>query len=211
MVGEMVSPSTISLWLSKLGVMAQFVVYLILIGVILWGVYLILIYKYKVLVFEKRGEGAYRVYRTKARKMVDKGVIKFKLFKGGAKFPPPTDNQIYMEKNKDFFVLFKDVNNFYFPVSFRNPSVELKAMDNNVIDWMCQEFKRSAEIYDKQSFFEKYGHIMVQMVFVGAMFIIFLILLNKMDAVAQALSGIPSQIQVQLVGSGGGGAVVPPS
>lgn len=197
-----ISTQSLTKGVSQLGFYAEIVVYILLGLLVMMTAIYFLQYRYKVLVFERRGEGNYRIRRDKAKKIMDKGVVKFKLFRLRSIFPPPGDNQTYVDGKSDFFMLFKNENNFVYPIKFANPSGTFKVMDNDVIDFMINEFKKSSELYDKPSFFEKYGHIVIQIVFVGVMFVIFLILLNKMDAVAQALNHLPSSIQVSVAGGG---------
>jgi hypothetical protein len=201
-----VTPGQISNGLSAMGFYAQIFAYLLFVGALIFAAMMFMKFRYRVMVFEKRGEGAYRVVKDRAKKTMDRGTTKFVTLKTKLMFPPPGDNRIYMMGKKDFFMVFKNENNIAYPISFQNPSGSLKVVDNDVIDWMIAEFKKSGELYDKQGFWDKYGGFVVQIAFVAVMFVIFLILLNKMDAVAQAFSGIPSRIE--LVAPGGG--VIPP-
>lgn len=188
--------------LSRAGFYVEIFVYLMLVLAFLFIIYMVLSYRFKVMVFERRGNNIYKISKDRAKRVMDKGVTKYKLLRGKTTFPPPGDQQTYLAGKKDFFMLFRNENGVHFPIAFRNPFPQFNLVDNDVMTWMVHEFQRSSEIYDKPSFFARYGHILVQFAFVGIMFIIFLILLNKMDGVAEALRGVGGNIQVTLPGGG---------
>ena len=184
--------------LGQLSGAAMVIFYLVLVGGILFVSYLFLSYKYKVLIFELRGDKMVRIKKDRAKFYTDKGTEKYKLFWAKKNFMFPGHRRMYVAGKKDFFILFKGDDSNYHPVSFTNPSGSLEVVPYPNLLWIGNKIEETEKMYAKESFWNKYGTIISYAGMLILIFVLGLILITKLDALE-----LTKNIYVTIPGAGG--------
>ena len=192
--------------LSGLGVLGVWLIWIFLIGLLVFIFIKFSQYKYKALIFDKRGNKIWKIRMTRVRRIERKGVIKYQFMEGpkfifdrGKTVMPPKDyNSIYTTGKRDFLMFAKMFENIYLPIEFKNPEPTFEVVPQSVLYWQLLDNKAAYDAYHKPSMFEKYAPFIFSMAFLIIMFVLFLILLNKMEVVAQSFGNYANAVQQTL-------------
>jgi hypothetical protein len=182
----------------------------IVIPLVIWG---LLLYwftrklKYKTLVIIRKKEGlSYNTLKDSGAIRVDRktGISYFHLKKyrpldnprGRLKVPPAESFTTYRGRGiLDIFfkncIVLKDIDGVVKPIDDVNDDEKFISIDQETQQWAANDFKDTQQNYNKQSWWDKHGAMMVQIFSMVIIFVLFLILIQEMKDISAALSSIP--------------------
>lgn len=143
--------------------------------------YFLITYRFKVIIFEKRGGGGVRVRRDSARKKITQGVVQYSLLKSRMIFSPPEETkQIFMSGKTDVLFL-EQKDNFLYPMSVETMDGKLgfKNVPADVMAMAVLRMKKSVETYQANSKLMQMLPVAVSGISLMMVFVMFLIIINQ--------------------------------
>jgi|TARA_Y100000310_G_scaffold126314_1_gene125138 hypothetical protein len=174
--------------LVKMGQIAQILLVLTIIFGVAIGIYILMKYRQYQCVIKMKNSS--KIKKDFAMRVVEDGVTKLKFLFRKTRTPIPLDKYIYDFKRKHIILFEQDALGNLTPAPWLNSEPHVQAIPQDIWFWNLQQQEKIRERYStKNEFMERYGQILITGMFIAVMFVIFLILLNKIEIVASALQG----------------------
>lgn len=149
-------------------------------------------YKHKVFVFERRANNIIKVYVDRAREIKENKTVCLKLMK--LKYlVPRLEGQKYTftAGKKDIYFYEKLDDDHIVPITrIADPDPHFKPIDQDMKFWLFEQWRKTDEIYKNNDFIQKYGTVIMTVGGAILIFVLMLILIDKIGDVSDSLSNV---------------------
>lgn len=182
---------------SILGMIISFVAILIGAAALFFLVWYIKAYNIEIEYFDRRNNSN-RLKKTWGRKIIEDGIPKLKIWVSKNKtYEVPDDKYVFSKGKKDKIYMVRNFDGNFKAIGIdlqtNNPTLEEVPIVSRL--WESLTYRKNFERFHKQSFFEKYGHLIIQYGFIMVVVVLLVILFTKFQVVADSLNAAVTAAQ----------------
>ncbi len=177
-------------YLMIFGLIITIVSCLIVMGLVAYLLHYIYSFNIEIEYFDRRNN-ANRLRRTFAKKIIEDGVPKLKIWVAKKKrFKIPDSAFVYSKGKKDKIFMTRDFDgNFNFiKTDLKEQKMEMNEVPPEARLWESLQYKKNLERFWKKTFWDNYGNLIVQYGFIIILMVLLIILFTKFNIVADSLN-----------------------
>lgn len=181
---------------------AIWIVILGIIGVFFWFIYQLIIYKYRVIALQRVGDH-FKSFVVKARKinaLGDPNIKKFhirSMLMGIKKTIRMPDADYFFPYGRNLGIIMGyDGATKWYPMRLSVASTpQFARADSNWEFWHSLQTRETHRLYDKKSFWDKYGMIVTWMIVITLSFVLLIILFQRLEQVSGAIGSLANAVK----------------